>query len=577
MSTVSSGSKRSAKMRKTNRAKGTGKEPPSGVTSKKTSTARSGLPRWLVILLLGLIVCAAEAIRFRLIDLPLERDEGEYAYAGQLMLQGIPPYKLAYNMKLPGTYAAYAVIMAVFGQTIRGIHLGLIVVNGITIVLIYFLGRRLFGQICGLTAAGCYALMTLSDSVLGLAAHATHFVVVFAVAGMLLLLRTLKSGRILSVFWSGLLFGLAFVMKQPGVFFGIFGGLVILWHELRRSPLLIRHSVARLSMFSVGVLLPITIVVSLVSAAGVFQPFWFWVVNYAREYVVNPTGSYGWEAFKPNVLRILAAGGGIWILALAGVVVSLIRNNTRSAGLFGLAFLIASFATVCPGFYFRRHYFITVLPALALFAGAALEAIWQALSASWSGNVRRTSVLIVVLVIALGPTVYLGESQFFRLSPDQVSRALYSANPFPESVEVGNYIREHSTPDARVAVIGSEPQIYFYSGRHSATGYIYMYPLMERQKYAAEMQQQAIREIEEAKPEFVVFVAVPWSWMQRSTSNIEILTWVEKYLQTDFEEVGLADIQANDRTVYRWGTQAVAAVPRSEYYVQVFKRLDYSY
>lgn len=37
---------------------------------------------------------------------PLERDEGEYAYAGQLMLQGIPPYQLAYNMKLPGTYAA---------------------------------------------------------------------------------------------------------------------------------------------------------------------------------------------------------------------------------------------------------------------------------------------------------------------------------------------------------------------------------------------------------------------------------------------------------------------------------------
>jgi len=28
-------------------------------------------------------------------------------------------------MKLPGTYAAYAVIMAVFGQSPSGIHLGL--------------------------------------------------------------------------------------------------------------------------------------------------------------------------------------------------------------------------------------------------------------------------------------------------------------------------------------------------------------------------------------------------------------------------------------------------------------------
>jgi hypothetical protein len=51
--------------------------------------------------------------RVRLRDVPLERDEGEYAYVGQLILQGVPPNKEAYDMKLPGTYAAYAAIMAV--------------------------------------------------------------------------------------------------------------------------------------------------------------------------------------------------------------------------------------------------------------------------------------------------------------------------------------------------------------------------------------------------------------------------------------------------------------------------------
>src|SRR3954467_4436425 len=101
------------------------------------------LPRWLIVGALVLIICAAASIRIRLLDMPLERDEGEYAYAGQLMLQGIPPYKLAYNMKLPGTYAAYAMIMAGFGETTRGIHLGLIFVNSITTLLVYFLGRRL--------------------------------------------------------------------------------------------------------------------------------------------------------------------------------------------------------------------------------------------------------------------------------------------------------------------------------------------------------------------------------------------------------------------------------------------------
>ena len=77
-------------------------------------------------------------IRIRLLGIPLSRDEGEYAYAGQLMLQGVPPYKLAYNMKFPGTYAAYAMIMSIFGQTVTGIHVGLLLINAATITLIFF-------------------------------------------------------------------------------------------------------------------------------------------------------------------------------------------------------------------------------------------------------------------------------------------------------------------------------------------------------------------------------------------------------------------------------------------------------
>src|SRR5436190_3306071 len=171
-----------------------------GTNSIPTPNARVILPRWLVCATLAIIVCATIAIRLRLLDMPLERDEGEYAYAGQLMLQGIPPYKLAYNIKLPGTYAAYALIMAAFGQTIRGIHLGLLLVNSVTIVLVYFLGRRLFGQICGLIAAASFAALSLSHSVFGLAAHATHFVTLCAVAGTLLLFRAADSRRLTTVF-----------------------------------------------------------------------------------------------------------------------------------------------------------------------------------------------------------------------------------------------------------------------------------------------------------------------------------------------------------------------------------------
>src|SRR2546430_3668370 len=126
----------------------------------------------LAIIVFGLVI----TIRIRLLGIPLERDEGEYAYAGQLMLQGIPPYNLAYNMKFPGTYAAYAVIMSIFGQTIAGIHLGLLLVNAASIVLVFFLGRRLVNYTAGIAAAASYSVLSVSPSEFGFAGHPTPFV-----------------------------------------------------------------------------------------------------------------------------------------------------------------------------------------------------------------------------------------------------------------------------------------------------------------------------------------------------------------------------------------------------------------
>jgi hypothetical protein len=150
----------------------------------KNFAARRGA--WLLV---GLTLLFVLVVRVRLREMPLERDEGEYAYAGQLILHGVPPYQQVYNMKLPGTYAAYAVIMAVLGQTPAGIHLGVMLVNLGSIVLVFLIGRKLLDETTGVVAAAAFAVMSLSPYVLGLAGHATHFVTFFALVGVLVLLR----------------------------------------------------------------------------------------------------------------------------------------------------------------------------------------------------------------------------------------------------------------------------------------------------------------------------------------------------------------------------------------------------
>src|SRR6059036_2522460 len=234
------------------------------------------------IFLAGIVVVLVIAIRIRLLGIPLERDEGEYAYAGQLLLQGIPPYKLAYNMKFPGTYAAYAVIMSIFGQTVIGIHLGLLLVNAATIALIFFLGRRLVNTTAGIAAAASYAVLSVSPSVLGFAGHATHFVILPVLGGTLLLLDESDRQAFGRLFASGLLFGLGLLMKQPAIFFILFGAIYLLCRDSRRvglNTILLRNLI-----FDAGVILPFGITCFLLWCAGVFKQFWFWTIDYARHY-----------------------------------------------------------------------------------------------------------------------------------------------------------------------------------------------------------------------------------------------------------------------------------------------------
>src|SRR5437773_12198608 len=101
----------------------------------------------------------------------------------------------------------------------------------------------------------------------------------------------------------------------------------------------------------------------------------------------------------------------------------------------------------------------------------------------------------------------------FSLTPIEACRRIYPESPFPGSLRIAEYVREHTRPDDTIAVLGSEPQIYFYSQRRSATGYIYAYGLMEPQKYARQMQEEMMGEIERARPMYLLSVVVKDSWM----------------------------------------------------------------
>jgi hypothetical protein len=518
-----------------------------GVQSR--SSARASHTQLASLLVLA-VVLVALAIRLRVIDVPLERDEGEYAYAGQLMLEGIPPFKLAYNMKLPGTYAGYALSMAAFGQSTRGTRLGLLAVNAATVVLLFLLGRKLLGAGAGVVTAASFAFLTLSKSMLGLFGHATQFVVLPAVAGALVLVSAAESRRWSRFFASGLLLGLAVLMKQPGFVFPLFAVAWLAWIRLRPGGGGARTWLREIAALLLGVVAPIAATVAALAAAGVLGSFYFWVIQYAREYATSVTLAVALSDLQDIVSRIASEHALLLALAGAGLVaLAHPRSGVRHRS-FVAAFLALSLLGVCPGLYFRGHYFILALPAVSLLVGAAFRAA-ETLAPAGSLALARAVAAGLVLVACVQPVVAQADL-YFRWPPARVSRAIYAANPFPESVEIARYIRERTRPDDTIAVIGSEPQIYFYTGRRSATGYIYVYGLMELQPLALAMQQEMIRQIEAARPAYVVWVDVPTSWVVRPGSEHAIFDWAERYLPANFDLCGTITIDGPERTDYAW-------------------------
>src|SRR5436305_2199584 len=92
-------------------------------------------------------------------------------------------------MKWPGTYAMYAAIMGIFGETIAGIRIGMILITTGTALCLYFLTKRMFGRVAGVVAAATQLLLSITLAAMGPYGHATHFVALFAVAGLMLIVR----------------------------------------------------------------------------------------------------------------------------------------------------------------------------------------------------------------------------------------------------------------------------------------------------------------------------------------------------------------------------------------------------
>jgi hypothetical protein len=312
---------------------------------------------------------------------------------------------------------------------------------------------------------------------------------------------------------SGACAGLSLLFKQVALTDAIFYlALLILARGVRRRGIIA-------AAFLGGAVAAWIPAVVYFTAKGAWGPFYDCVIGYNLSYVGRVPLSNYLRIFWANFSQTLPGLWPIYVLAPAGVI-----WQAGAAAPWVIGWLACSFLGVCPGGFFRPHYYQQAVPALAVLAGSAIAD----LSRRWRlpRLVPYAAAALVVLYGVLSGLWYYGPTPAVAKC-----RRLYGTNPFPEATGVAHVIGERTTDKDSVFVFGSEPEILYYAGRKSATRYIYLYPLFMPSPDAAARQQEVLAEVRSAKPKDIVTVFVRMSFLRAPGSPLAIFDEVKDLLE----------------------------------------------
>ncbi len=527
---------------------------------------------------LGLSCLLALALRYPAADIPLERDEGEYAYIAQQWLKGEVPYTASFCQKPPGVFFIYAAIIRWAGTSPAIIHWCAQFVTLGTIGLLFFLALRLYGLGVAAAASALCALCTVDCGFLGNAANTEIFMIFFLVASLCALLKAIRDDSFVWSLATGALCAAALVVKQVALPQMLLCAVYLVWCAKRRWILL--------GAFAAGMAAVVAPVVLYFAASGAWSSFYECVIGYNLSYSGQVSWHYYPLLFWRAVAKTLAALWPVYAFALLGLgwCVFLCVRRPREAPPVaqpaalcqgktldvlhrdGLVILwaLASFAGVSVGGYYREHYFIQLVPVMSFLAGIGVNAIFPKrglCGGSCHGGLRSWGIVLALILYAVSVNAW-----YYRPGHvEEKCRRLYGFNPFYESIAAAQFIASHGTSDDRVLVLGSEPQILFYSARKSASRYTIVYPLMRANQDSTGRQEEFLRDAITSRPRYIVTVFAPTSFLMARRAPKVIFNTLQSMLSEGYHVAALVVFDCGKARL-AWGDEARALWQKSSFW-----------
>jgi 4-amino-4-deoxy-L-arabinose transferase-like glycosyltransferase len=447
------------------------------------------------------ILCALAAItvllRIPFWSRPLDMDEGLYAYGGWQMLYGLVPYRDLYDFKPPGAYFWNALVFALFSPDAIWIYIGAALAAAATSIGVYAVARHVWDRKTALICATLFAIFSSSPHIQGGGVNTEIFMIPPCVWGLYFVLRGVDGGTRRDIFLSGVLFGVATLFKQvAGI--GLIAGLIalIMGHGIRD----VRRALSEAALIVAGFVLPWFLSATYFLYQGAFREYVFWVFQYPFLYMgftraavqrVDILGRFLW-VFRGSLL--------LWLFSCVAACF-FVRTRTWKEWLI-VVFLFLSFLGVASGSNFFPHYFIQLVPALALLAGYGIVSLYRRARRERS---LASAICLAVLLLSGGFLhVFTHARVYTTLSGDQLSEYesgwAHFGGVFGVAKRVGLHLREVTTPGDEVLVWKHHPEINFYALRRTPSrAPIISLPHLRQDDIL-------LQDIERRRPEYIVIL-----------------------------------------------------------------------
>jgi hypothetical protein len=525
--------------------------------------------------LLAILILLVYTIRSKFLLIPFERDEGIYCYMGKLLLEGKVPYVDFYEIKFPGLFYFYAFIIKLFGDSVAGVHRGFIFVNIITLLCVYHTCKNLFTPIAGIIGATTFALVSLTPNLSGFTVQSEHGVALFIALGALFYSITKIKKSLVYYFLFGASLCMAVMIKQTAVFVALWGGLMLLIDFIFTKERNLKSFIKACLAFVGGAVLIVVIFFGIVYFKGGYKDMIYFTFEHTRQYSKSMPLEEGMKYFKYTRDAIVKDYSFFWIQGILSLLVLILPGINIKLKLFGITFGAACFLTIVPGYFFYGHYWIQLVPGLAIVSALTFFGITKLLENRLQSSKKYIKYAYLALFSILTfKHINANKSYYFHPNYTGILRAVYGNNPFPESMEIANYINQNAKPEDNIVLIGSEPQIYFYTKKKAPSRHAYFTAVVNSGEKPKIWQKEYIAGIEKVKPRYIVFFNHQFSLLVQPGADQYVFEWANKYIPANYKVVGYADmINEGYSTNYVWGEQQAATYkPQSPMYAIVFER-----